>query len=112
MRLVAIKCKHLSYFSINSICRIIADNKIFRAVRYPPQHPGFVDKDLTPGSLLERYPCPGDLDQDGMVSGSDLTVILSQWGCRGEQCEGDLNDDGVINGADLTVILSNWGSCG
>ena len=88
------------------------DNKIFRAVRYPPQHPGFVGKDLTPGSLLERYLCPADLDQDGVVSGSDLTIILSQWGCRGEQCEGDLNDDGVINGADLTVILSNWGSCG
>lgn len=47
-----------------------------------------------------------------MISGSDLTIILSQWGCRGEKCEGDLNDDGVVSGADLTVILSNWGSCG
>jgi hypothetical protein len=26
-------------------------------------------------------------------------------------CVGDLNEDGVVNGADLGLLLGNWGAC-
>jgi hypothetical protein len=56
--------------------------------------------------------CVGDIDLDGMVNGSDLTSVLSNWGpCTGI-CRYDLNDDGVVNGGDLSKVLSNWGVCG
>ena len=47
-----------------------------------------------------------DLDGDGCVSGSDLTILLSNWGSC---CQGDLDGNGVIGGADLTLLLSSWG---
>ena len=28
-----------------------------------------------------------------------------------DKCPADLNDDGLVDGADLTIILSNWGGC-
>jgi hypothetical protein len=56
--------------------------------------------------------CVGDIDLDGMVNGSDLSAVLSNWGpCTGI-CRYDLNDDGVVDGGDLSKVLSNWGVCG
>ena len=55
-----------------------------------------------------RNDCLEDLDGDGSVNGSDLTILLSSWGTQGE---GDINDDGVTNGADLSLLLSRWGFC-
>ena len=55
--------------------------------------------------------CPGDLGGDGDVGGADLTILLNQWGCTGEDCTADLDGNGTIDGADLTIILSNWGAC-
>lgn len=53
---------------------------------------------------------PGDLDGDGQVGGSDLLIILGEWGtCPTPACLGDLNHDGIIDGADLTLLLSFWG---
>ena len=52
--------------------------------------------------------CAEDLNGDGAVNGSDLTILLSSWGT---QCEGDINEDGVTNGADLSLLLSRWGFC-
>ena len=54
--------------------------------------------------------CPGDLDHDGQVGGSDLTILLAGWG--GPGCT-DLNQDGVTDGGDLTMMLAAWGQgCG
>jgi len=54
--------------------------------------------------------CPGDLNDDGVVNGADLTILLSEWGiCAG--CPGDIDGNGEVNGADLTILLGNWGSC-
>jgi hypothetical protein len=47
----------------------------------------------------------GDLNQDGVVDGLDMTVILSNWLGTGA---GDINADGVVDGLDLTVVLSGW----
>jgi parallel beta-helix repeat protein len=55
--------------------------------------------------------CPGDLGGDGDVGGADLTILLNQWGCTGEDCTADLDGNGTVDGADLTTILSNWGAC-
>lgn len=49
----------------------------------------------------------GDLDGDGLVCGSDLTILLAQWGSSGSA---DLNGDGFVGGPDLTTLLANW-SC-
>jgi hypothetical protein len=47
-----------------------------------------------------------DLDCDGVVSGSDLGILLGQWGAAGSA---DLNGDGIVNGTDLGVLLGSWG---
>ena len=46
-----------------------------------------------------------DLNQDGVVDGLDMTVILSNWLGTGA---GDINADGVVDGLDLTFVLSGW----
>lgn len=58
-------------------------------------------------------PCPGDFNDDGVVDGADLAVLLGAWGAcppKGS-CEADLNADGEVNGADLAILLGNWGAC-
>jgi len=52
--------------------------------------------------------CIEDLDQDGVVGGADLTLLLSSWNTQGT---GDINGDGNTDGADLTLLLSKWGLC-
>jgi len=46
-----------------------------------------------------------DLNCDGVVNGTDLTILLANWGLNGN---GDVNGDGSVNGSDLTVVLSAW----
>ena len=46
-----------------------------------------------------------DLDGDGDVGGSDLTILLGNWGSC---CVGDLDGNGDIDGADLTILLACW----
>jgi hypothetical protein len=49
---------------------------------------------------------PADLNGDGTVDGSDLTIVLAAWGSS--DAIPDINDDGVVNGLDLTVVLAAW----
>lgn len=49
---------------------------------------------------------PGDVNNDGLVNGSDLAILLSQWGGPGSA---DLNSSGGVDGGDLSILLSNWG---
>ncbi|MDZ4829153.1 MAG: hypothetical protein SGJ09_03020 [Phycisphaerae bacterium] len=52
--------------------------------------------------------CPAvaaDLNNDGMVDGADLALLLSNWNNRGP---GDLNGDGFVNAADLAILLGAW----
>ena len=48
---------------------------------------------------------PSDLDANGQVNGSDLTILLSGWGQSGP---GDFNEDGIVDGQDLTLLLADW----
>ena len=51
----------------------------------------------------------GDLNQDGIVDGADLTMLLGSWGqCAKQYCVADINQDGVIDGTDLTLLLGSW----
>ena len=61
-----------------------------------------------PNEFLENCGLPGDLDHDGMVLGSDLSILLSQWGDSGTNASADLNCDGMVSGPDLSVLLANW----
>jgi hypothetical protein len=49
---------------------------------------------------------PGDLNGDGVVDASDLSLLLAQWGTAGDA---DIDGDGVVGGSDLALLLANWG---
>jgi hypothetical protein len=46
----------------------------------------------------------GDLNDDGLVDGADLGLLLAAWG----QPSADLNCDGTTDGADLGLLLAEW----
>jgi hypothetical protein len=52
------------------------------------------------------------LDQDRIVSGADLGLLLGQWGlCAPKGCIADLDGDQVVSGSDLGLLLGQWGAC-
>ena len=55
--------------------------------------------------------CPqADLNDDCVVDGSDLGILIASWGPCGPlvPCAGDLSGDGAIDGTDLGLLLSQW----
>ena len=70
---------------------------------------GAPDEDVD-GVPDDRVACPGDFNENGVVDGGDLGLMLVAWGrCPG--CTPDLNDDGQVDGADLGLMLVYWGVC-
>lgn len=54
--------------------------------------------------------CPGDLDGDGLVTSTDLNLILASFGCTGSVgCSGDADGDGDVDTADLNFLLATFG---
>ena len=55
----------------------------------------------------ESCACPLDLNEDGIISVSDILILLGEFGCIAN-CENDLNGEGngAVNIQDLLVILS------
>ncbi|HUU97582.1 MAG TPA: hypothetical protein VM487_17745 [Phycisphaerae bacterium] len=51
----------------------------------------------------------GDLDCDADVDHSDLGILLSDWGCTGDDCPGDADGDGDTDHADLAILLAHFG---
>ena len=49
---------------------------------------------------------PGDLNQDGIVNGMDLALVLAGWGTNNAQA--DYNHDGLVDGSDLAGVLADW----
>ncbi len=49
---------------------------------------------------------PEDLNNDGVVDGADLGLLLAAWGGTGAA---DINGDGHADGADLGMLLAAWG---
>jgi hypothetical protein len=50
----------------------------------------------------------GDLNKDGIVNITDLSILLTNWG-RTNAPDQDVNNDGTVNIFDLSVLLSNYG---
>jgi len=60
-------------------------------------------------------PCPGDVNHDGYVNASDLSVLLARFGRRTDNAydSGDLTGDRIISSGDLSVLLQRFGAgCG
>lgn len=83
--------------------------------------PATADTGVGTGPLIDRGalernapPCdlPGDLEPDGDVDLTDLTVLLANFGLSGGQSRqtGDVNGDGVVDLSDLTVLLAGFGT--
>ncbi len=49
----------------------------------------------------------GDLNNDGHVSITDLSILLTHWGTTNAAC--DLNLSGTVELGDLSMLLSHWG---
>lgn len=69
------------------------------------------------GLLVFRHgaptpPCPADLDDDGQVSLSDLTALLSNFGLTSGATpeQGDLDADGDVDISDLSALLAAFGA--
>ncbi|MEO2048156.1 MAG: PEP-CTERM sorting domain-containing protein [Pirellulales bacterium] len=59
--------------------------------------------------LLEVVtPYAADFDGNGMVDGTDLGVLLGNWGQDVTMKEGELNDTVPVNGLDLGLLLGDW----
>lgn len=56
--------------------------------------------------------CPADLDHDGTVGLSDLSILLSNFGCTPgpASCSGDIDGDGDVELSDLSALLADFGS--
>ncbi len=66
---------------------------------------------LEPGSLVLVISKPGDTDGDGVVSVTDLLVLLGTWGsCPPEPdpCPADFNGNGMVDVQDLLILLGNF----
>lgn len=59
-------------------------------------------------AVADESKCVEDLNDDGVVDGADLGILLSVWNQSGV---GDLDGSGAVDGADLGQLLAAWGSC-
>ena len=79
----------------------------------------FIARDLGTGSLVEAgiddfkitsIDCAadivGDINGDGSVDGTDLSILLGSWGSNNSAA--DLDGDGVVGAKDLATLMSNW----
>lgn len=69
--------------------------------------PGAVSRPLTLGFTVTVTGSanPADLNGDGFVNASDLSILLAQWGTVGSA---DIDGDGIVGGSDLAVLLASW----
>ena len=58
------------------------------------------------------YTLPGDANLDNSVDGTDLNIVLSNYGTTSGATwfTGDFSGDGQVDGTDLNIVLSNYGS--
>lgn len=68
---------------------------------YPPVEPG----DLAIAPTL----CVGDVDDDGQIDLTDLSLLLGNFGETGSELAGDLDGDDDVDLTDLALLLANFG---
>lgn len=54
--------------------------------------------------------CPEDIDGDGTVGLTDLSILLGNFGTAGGPGDGDITGDGQIDLADLSALLAVFGT--
>ena len=87
--------------------------RVFRGVSLAPDDVSDIATVCSAGTFVMAsvVSCTADLNRDWMVDGSDLGLLLSNWGQCETECLYDLNSDRKVNGGDLGLLLSSWGSC-
>jgi hypothetical protein len=55
--------------------------------------------------VMSKSADPADLNQDGVVDGVDLSILLGGWNKPGVT---DIDRNGITNGGDLTMLLGSW----
>ena len=53
--------------------------------------------------------CLGDINDDLIVDGGDLSLLLGAW--LTGNAAADINGNGTVDGADLALLLGAWGVC-
>jgi autotransporter-associated beta strand protein len=65
---------------------------------------------LASGQIEVAYALYGDANLDGVVSGDDFNIMVSNWDKRVKGWDqGDFNYDGVVDGDDFTMLVQNLG---
>jgi hypothetical protein len=92
-------------------------NGVFGCVEFPNAPSGYFT--VVYGSTSVKLvvaslpPQESDLDFDGVVGASDISVLLGAWGedpCDNAICcPADLNGDGKVDATDLAILLGDWG---
>jgi hypothetical protein len=74
-------------------------------------YPGWNIDDVEIWGVMAGPECPGDLDGDGDVDLTDLSILLGNYGMTsgGEYEDGDLDGDGDVDLADLSQLLAHYG---
>lgn len=52
----------------------------------------------------------GDLNSDGHVNITDLSILLSHYSQTATAAQGDINVDGIVTILDLSILLSHYGT--
>jgi hypothetical protein len=63
------------------------------------------------GYQLQVTGLAGDLNNDGLVGVTDLTIVLGNWNktvAPGDMLQGDPTFDGFVGISDLNMVLGNW----
>jgi hypothetical protein len=58
--------------------------------------------------------CVADIDRDGNVDNTDMTLFMAEYGgaiCS-NSCDGDFDSDGDVDGGDFTLIIKSYGTSG
>ena len=53
--------------------------------------------------------CLPDLNEDGIITVSDVLLLLSEFGCEAD-CTHDINGDGAVTVSDILVLLGAFGT--
>jgi subtilisin-like proprotein convertase family protein len=62
------------------------------------------------GQSVEFRTLLGDVNADGVVDGTDRSIIVGVWTGSGFTCGSDLNDDSFTNAADRSTVVGVWTS--
>jgi glucose/arabinose dehydrogenase len=91
-----------------TVNQVVAFGEDAKGELYMADHGGQIYKIIpAAGEVVCPTPNPNDLNNDGLVDGADLGILLGNWGGSGT---GDLDNSGTVDGADLGILLGGWGA--